>query len=595
MDVTHLLDHGSVGQNYTIMGDFLVYRGQLRDGTTVKIKRRRRYVPVIWAEKFLKLLDIWAKCSHSNIIQLIGKATVLGNLAVVYHWHEYGGVTEYLRHHPTADRYQLSVQICDGVAYLHGNGIVTTSQFLSCVQQTHLTPSYQIHGDLGGLQILVSGDGVPRIPLSVLYSSTIANALGGPSSCWSAPEILKGSKRILASDVYSLGMTILETITGKKHSYADEPGLSWIRKMKIGEPPSRPADTIPQAHAGNVISDILHKCWSYNPRDRPSVVEVRDIMYTVYQTPDGMALKTLKLVVTKDTTVQDLVAHYEQRRLTNYTHSLQQTDIANTIPFIDATLANVYKVNISGQQCVAVKCVKHTTPHKKLKRAGRELSSWSSYKHENILPVLGFAVFRGDLAIVSPWMRNGHVSEYVANHPNCDCLGLVHGDIKGPNVLVSDIGTVQVMDFGVSITDHQEIEFSSTSTGGTQRWLVRTTDNKHWLTFEFSMRKAPEILLGQTDSTKEADVYALSMTMIETGEQPYGSTNWFQLMMPVIHSHLRPARPVKLPIDDVGNGIWGLMCYCWLANPSKRLTAGPVHDWLQYYYSITTATRESWQ
>lgn len=130
---------------------------------------------------------------------------------------------------------------------------------------------------------------------------------------------------------------------------------------------------------------------------------------------------------------------------------------------------------------------------------------------------------------------------------------------------------IQVMDFGVSIMEHQEIEYSVTlTTGGTQRWL------------------APEIFLGQGDSTKEADVYALSMTMIEiyTGEPPYGSKNWFQLMQRVIHENLRPSRPIRLPVDDIGNGVWGLMNCCWTADASERLTSSVVHEWLQHYCSL---------
>ncbi|CAE6352779.1 unnamed protein product [Rhizoctonia solani] len=180
---------------------------------------------------------------------------------------------------------------------------------------------------------------------------------------------------------------------------------------------------------------------------------------------------------------------------------------------------------------MAIKCVKHTTPHKRLKRAARELNCWSSHKHKNILPLFGFAVVEGNLAMVSPWMKNGCITEYVTRSPDCDRLKLcaqlagaiaylheqnvIHGDIKGPNVLISDEGDVQVTDFGVSIMDHREIEFSVTSTGaGTQRW------------------QAPEILRGDSDSSKEADVYALGMTMIEayTGKHPYDSINLFQLM-----------------------------------------------------------------
>ncbi|KAJ1299308.1 hypothetical protein OPQ81_011052 [Rhizoctonia solani] len=314
--------------------------------------------------------------------------------------------------------------------------------------------------------------------------------------------------------------------------------------------------------------------------------QVSDAMHMMYQAPDGIGLNTSRLMVTEQTTIEDLVTYYQQRRLNNYTELLQPAGIATISPLIDAALANVYKINLLNQQCVAVKCVKHTTLHKKLKRAARELSCWMSHEHENILPLLGFAVVKGDLAMVSPWMNNGFITEYVARNPNCDRLGLcfqlagaiaylhdnnlVHGDIKGPNVLISERGTVKVMDFGVSIMDHQEIEFSTTSTSGTQRWL------------------APEILLGQTDSSKEADVYALGMTMIEiyTGEQPYGSTSWFQLTMPVIQDQLRPTRPIRLALDDVGNGVWELMKDCWVADPGERLRCSLVHERLQHFISI---------
>ncbi|EUC55838.1 tyrosine kinase catalytic domain protein [Rhizoctonia solani AG-3 Rhs1AP] len=310
-------------------------------------------------------------------------------------------------------------------------------------------------------------------------------------------------------------------------------------------------------------------------------------MNTVHQTPDSVALKQLRLAVTEETTLQHLVSHFEKRRLMNYTELLDPTRALVAESVADTALANVYRVELLNRHSVAVKCVKHNTPYKRLKRAARELDCWLSHKHENILPVLGFAVVGTNLAMVSPWMNNGHVTDYVATNPNCDRLTLcvqlakavaylhensvVHGDIKGPNVLVSDQGAIQVTDFGVSIMDHQEIEFSVTSSGrGTQRW------------------QAPEILLGQSDSTKRADVYALSMTMIEiyTGEQPYGSTNWLQIMIPVLSGQLRPSRPIRLPIDENGNGVWKLMNYCWMANPSERPTSTRVYEWLLYYSSM---------
>ncbi|KAF8678642.1 kinase-like protein [Rhizoctonia solani] len=280
-----------------------------------------------------------------------------------------------------------------------------------------------------------------------------------------------------------------------------------------------------------------------------------------------------RLVVTEDT-----------RGLKDYTDDLKSTNITITAPFADTALANVYKLSLSNRQSIAVKCVKHVTLYKKLKRAARELSCWSSYKHENILPVLGFAVVRGDLAMVSPWMSNGCVTEYVTRNPSCERLrlgielthaivylhghNLVHGDIKGANVLVCDAGRVKVTDFGVSIMEHKEVEFSATSAArGTQRW-----------------QQSPEILLGDSDSTKEGDVYALGMTLIEiyTGESPYGSMNWTgNVMIKVMSGQLRPSRPIALPPNNYGNKLWEIMNQCWATRPNERPTSEQVYERLK--------------
>ncbi|CAE6460782.1 unnamed protein product [Rhizoctonia solani] len=270
------------------------------------------------------------------------------------------------------------------------------------------------------------------------------------------------------------------------------------------ELPSRPRDAIPDNFAGNTLWNALCTCWSFEPVDRPSARQFLNAMHTVCNISGGIESDSiqseesqhelslvdavaLRLVMTEDTRIHDLVAYFKKRDLTDYTDSLTSTNIMTATPFADTALANVYKIVLSNQQCIAVKCVKHITPHKKLKRAARELSCWLSHKHENILPVLGFAVVKGDLAMISPWMSNGCVTEYVAVNSSCNrvvlCTQLaraiaylhdhnvVHGDIKGPNVLISESGTVKITDFGVSIMEHKEVEFSATSSSrGTQRW-----------------------------------------------------------------------------------------------------------------------------
>ncbi|KDN38304.1 hypothetical protein RSAG8_09603, partial [Rhizoctonia solani AG-8 WAC10335] len=227
-----------------------------------------------------------------------------------------------------------------------------------------------------------------------------------------------------------------------------------------------------------------------------------------------------------------------------------------------------------------VKCVVNKSPYKQLKHATRELYCWSRYEHENILPLLGFAVLDGNLAMISPWLENGSVTEYIKRKQNPDyhdlCTqlsyaiaylhqhGLIHGDIKGDNVLVSDEGIVKVTDFGVSIVAQLQIEFTYTAKGrGTERW------------------QAPEILRRKTDSTKEGDVYALGMTMIEiyTQERPYGSMDLgHDERCAIIEGTLCPRRPWRIPLHSRGKAFWALLQQCWAGNSEARPASNEVYE-----------------
>ena len=55
----------------------------------------------------------------------------------------------------------------------------------------------------------------------------------------------------------------------------------------------------------------------------------------------------------------------------------------------------------------------------------RELSAWSQLRHKSIVPLLGLALFRGQLAMVSPWKKRGNVMKYIEHRPDLDRYILV--------------------------------------------------------------------------------------------------------------------------------------------------------------------------
>jgi serine/threonine protein kinase len=152
----------------------------------------------------------------------------------------------------------------------------------------------QIYTDLMHLpqsNVLIADDGSPRIMdqgLSLIVSRadfTIAS-LCGPCR-WMPPEVLDPSDQYYEydnlesdvdsattsylspftkqSDVYSLGMTILEVLTGKAPFHHRRYDTVVILDVIRGIRPPRPKDSV-----SNGLWNLLCSCWQPQPKNRPT-------------------------------------------------------------------------------------------------------------------------------------------------------------------------------------------------------------------------------------------------------------------------------------------------------------------------------------
>ncbi|KAG8702096.1 hypothetical protein FRC08_003692, partial [Ceratobasidium sp. 394] len=255
-----------------------IHRGTLRDGTKVALKCLRLYVGSGEENQnalkgAARELYAWSKCSHPNVVKLLGLAKFRGQIAMVSLWMENGGINRLDKNDNRIDRCRLCVQIATGLAYLHKINIV--------------------HGDLKGANVLLSNDGVAQITdfgNAALGSSTLAftesTTRSHLSTRWAAPEQLDDKvAHSREADVYSLGMTILEVISRQK-PYAnigtENAVITTILIKK--QHPQRPEDTIPtESKHGNTLWSLLELCWSWNPEDRPEAIEVTRTMRRIRQ------------------------------------------------------------------------------------------------------------------------------------------------------------------------------------------------------------------------------------------------------------------------------------------------------------------------
>ncbi|KAF8747019.1 Protein tyrosine kinase, partial [Rhizoctonia solani] len=247
-----------------------IWKGELHNGSQVAIKAWRASLIEQCDYKTLKRatreIYYWSKMKHENIHELLGVIIFMGHsFGMVSEWMENGNLHEYLRKESSADSYQLSTQIASGLAYIHSNDLV--------------------HGDLKALNVLISSDGTAKLTdfgLSTMAESSIGfsattTAQAG-SIRWVAPELLlEGASRSKMSDVYALGMTILEAFTGAVPYYPEcSRDFQVLLAVQQGVLPTRPVSQLPNDSKGDQMWSLLETCWDREPDARPSAIEVAE-------------------------------------------------------------------------------------------------------------------------------------------------------------------------------------------------------------------------------------------------------------------------------------------------------------------------------
>ena len=60
-----------------------------------------------------------------------------------------------------------------------------------------------------------------------------------------------------------------------------------------------------------------------------------------------------------------------------------------------------------------------------MQRFCREAIRWKALNHPNVLPLLGVTMEKRQFVMVSEWMENGNINEFVQSHPDVNLFELV--------------------------------------------------------------------------------------------------------------------------------------------------------------------------
>ncbi|KAI9464890.1 kinase-like domain-containing protein [Boletus coccyginus] len=276
------------------------------------------------------------------------------------------------------------------------------------------------------------------------------------------------------------------------------------------------------------------------------------------------------------------------------------------------SFGDVYKCKLksgSGTMEVAVKAfrfrftVEGVDRHAKNLRG--ELCLWKRLSHKNIVPFLGVAHgfgMRNSTSLVTLWMPNGTLQNFLANYNNClttahrlhlltdianglhyihsfSSRPIIHGDLNLNNVLLDADYSARLTDFGYT----SSVGATSEALSYLRRSSVRP-GSLRWF--------APEQVLCDSKErfrkTIKSDVYSFGNTALQarlhettfcrllihpqvlSGKPPWSEIHEDTSVIVCLAQGRKPGRPESRPIDDQH---WEFINTCWSPIQEHRPTA----------------------
>ncbi|KAH7924807.1 kinase-like protein [Leucogyrophana mollusca] len=268
---------------------------------------------------------------------------------------------------------------------------------------------------------------------------------------------------------------------------------------------------------------------------------------------------------------------------------LRGVKIRGKEPVCGGSFGDIYKGEVAGQ-AIAIKIMRvynATATEGAIKVFSREAVLWRQLSNPNVLPFYG--VYRSPetaskLCLVSPWMENGNITQYPEKTPTADRRSLVmdiargldylhsfkppvvHGDLRGANILITPSSRACVADFGLTTLEH---DVNGSPTPSTSSYGVGAL---FW--------SAPELLSYREGERQRrslpSDMYSFGCVCYEiyTGCPKFVNLPLPKAIIAVTGGRQVP-RPTHSELDDT---TWDLIEQCWAIEPlSRPVSSEAVH------------------
>ncbi|KAI9671821.1 MAG: hypothetical protein M1831_003349 [Alyxoria varia] len=227
-----------------------VYRAlNWRTGETVAVKKiKLTDLPKSELRVIMLEIDLLKNLNHPNIVKYQGFVKSSESLCIILEYCENGSLHSICKNFGKFPESLVALymsRVLNGLLYLHEQGV--------------------IHRDIKGANILTTKEGL--VKLADFGVATKASGLHEASVVgtpyWMAPEVIELSGATTASDVWSLGCTVIELLEGKPPYHKFQPMQALFRIVNDDHPP------LPES-CSPAVQDFLMQCFQKDPNLRVS-------------------------------------------------------------------------------------------------------------------------------------------------------------------------------------------------------------------------------------------------------------------------------------------------------------------------------------
>ncbi|WOL04949.1 hypothetical protein Cni_G13672 [Canna indica] len=277
-------------------GSGTVYKAELPTGEAVAVKKilHSSRDSLLHDKSFLREIETLGRIKHRNLVKLLGYVSSnAGQHLLIYEYMENGSLWDWL-HKPGASekkkrelsweaRLKIAIGLARGVEYLHHDSvprivhrdIKSSNLLIDGAMEAHL-------GDFGLAKPAIMESHIEESRGYTESGSCFAGTYG-----YIAPECAYSLKATEKSDVYSMGVVLMELVTGLMpidRSFGDLDMVRWVQSRIVSSERDELLDSALKSLVSHEESsmfevlDVALKCTRAAPAERPSARQVADVL-----------------------------------------------------------------------------------------------------------------------------------------------------------------------------------------------------------------------------------------------------------------------------------------------------------------------------